>query len=324
MKIILDSEVINFHSKINTTGLTRTHETQKNLHGNFSLHTMQAGKIRMYSVYITAHTSTRASIKIESKGIYLILAEKNAFVKIPDIKNPLQERACNLIHSLELNVTIELKAGQEYGGLIIQFSPSFLQDAKPDDLAFKIFVSFVQQNKPANIALFNFVASSQLLFHIKEMKCSNTIAQLITRGSNLLEYLSANSIEKYQTRKVTPSRLYDLCIVTSYIRSNYKTPLSIPEIITGAEVSYNTVKKYFKSFTTLKVGEYVNEQRILEAIQLLLTTTDCIKSIAIRSGFPNAKKPTTFNHIFKRFVGISPSEYRIIKTNNVPLPVHLV
>lgn len=95
--------------------------------------------------------------------------------------------------------------------------------------------------------------------------------------------------------------------ILEYINLHYPEDLCLESM---AEVC-GTSPKYFSNFFKKAVGinfvEYLNKARVYHAGEMLKNTDMPVAAIAERIGLPN---PSTFAGVFKRFYGISPTEYR--------------
>jgi AraC family cel operon transcriptional repressor len=74
---------------------------------------------------------------------------------------------------------------------------------------------------------------------------------------------------------------------------------------TGKSREY--VCRLFKKATGSTIGVYLNKIRIEHACSLLKNTEADIIDIALESGFENL---STFYHLFKKEIGVSPKQYR--------------
>lgn len=95
--------------------------------------------------------------------------------------------------------------------------------------------------------------------------------------------------------------------IANYISSNYKMRISLTEMAKYLYVSVPYLSKYIKKQFGMNFSEYVNEVRLINAVDDLLYTERTIMSIALDNGFANT---TTFNELFKKRYGSTPSIYR--------------
>ena len=109
---------------------------------------------------------------------------------------------------------------------------------------------------------------------------------------------------------IEDTEVYDNDIVQyilKYVQKHYAEKISLQEIATKYSYSLNNASRLFKDKTGLSFQDYVQSVRIKESCRLLLNSTSSIPIIAQSVGYGDTK---FFNQLFKRHLGISPSEYR--------------
>ena len=99
----------------------------------------------------------------------------------------------------------------------------------------------------------------------------------------------------------------------NYIAKCCTQPLSLDEVAdyTGFNIYY--FSRLFKQVTGYSFTEYLAKQRIAYAQRLLSDSTLSITEIAFQAGF---KSIPTFNRVFKRLEGYSPSEFKEMYANS--------
>lgn len=80
----------------------------------------------------------------------------------------------------------------------------------------------------------------------------------------------------------------------------------IREVAALANLSVEAFCRYFKLRTQKTYTSFLNELRVSNASQMLMTSDLSIQDVCYRSGFNNV---SNFNRIFKRVMGASPSHY---------------
>lgn len=86
--------------------------------------------------------------------------------------------------------------------------------------------------------------------------------------------------------------------------------LSVPQICEAVDVSVSYFSRIFKRDLNTTITDYINSRRIELAKKLLLEGNDTLVHIADASGFANT---VTFSRNFKRYMGMTPNEYRTMK-----------
>ena len=98
--------------------------------------------------------------------------------------------------------------------------------------------------------------------------------------------------------------------VQKYINRHYfKEDLSIAEIANKMEVSQTYLIRLFKRNLKMTFVEYLTNVRIKNAIILMRDPTLTLSEIAELVGYNTQHY---FNNVFRRHVGISPQEYRLV------------
>ncbi len=95
--------------------------------------------------------------------------------------------------------------------------------------------------------------------------------------------------------------------VVSYIHENYTFDISREGLAATVDVHPDSLGKLFKSVTSKKLGDYINELRVKDAAKKLVETDDNVISIAFSVGFDSLR---TFNRVFPKFMNMTPEKYR--------------
>jgi two-component system, response regulator YesN len=108
--------------------------------------------------------------------------------------------------------------------------------------------------------------------------------------------------------EVTKDEVIKKC--TEYIVKHYNEDLSIKRVAGCINLSVPYFCRIFKKETGCNFVEYVTFVRLQRAVWLLRHTNDTIEQIADKLGF---NTPNYFSSTFKKYVGMSPSDYRATK-----------
>ena len=102
--------------------------------------------------------------------------------------------------------------------------------------------------------------------------------------------------------------------IVRYVNEHYMEPLTLDVIAKNMYVNYHHASKMFKKITGKSFLNYLNSIRIEKAKELCVTTRKRDYEIAKIVGIEDAYY---FSRLFKRYVGMSVSEYRkkLIKTS---------
>jgi transcriptional regulator GlxA family with amidase domain len=93
----------------------------------------------------------------------------------------------------------------------------------------------------------------------------------------------------------------------NYINSNYNTDIYIPALAKLENLSLSRYNTVFREVTGTSPSNYIKQLRLNAACEFLLSTDMPINLIGESVGYPN---PYFFSKIFKRNIGMSPTEYR--------------
>ena len=95
--------------------------------------------------------------------------------------------------------------------------------------------------------------------------------------------------------------------IKNYIEANLEYDIKIAEVARSFRYNEQYLGRIFKKETGVSFCDYINKQRIERAKKLLKETGECVINIASAVGFNNV---TYFNRIFKRNIGVTPSDFR--------------
>lgn len=93
-----------------------------------------------------------------------------------------------------------------------------------------------------------------------------------------------------------------------YIRKNLTKPLSLSEISSECSLSVPYTSRIFKKHMNMTVTEYINNEKLYYACELIRNTSMNISEIADYLGYCDV---FYFSKLFKKKFGISPSKYSI-------------
>jgi transcriptional regulator GlxA family with amidase domain len=91
------------------------------------------------------------------------------------------------------------------------------------------------------------------------------------------------------------------------IESNYSDACTIEEIIKDIPASRRNIVRRFKQVTGITPIEYLQHTRIAAAKKLLEQTDKQMTEVIFNSGYND---PKAFRKIFRKAVGMTPTEYR--------------
>lgn len=116
-----------------------------------------------------------------------------------------------------------------------------------------------------------------------------------------------NELKKNETDVLYSRHREAIYKTLEYIDKNYYIPLKIEDVSKVAMFSQSYFSYLFKSITSKTFIEYLNQLRILKAMELLKTTDKRVLDICYEVGYNNVNN---FNRLFRQQTGTSPLVYR--------------
>lgn len=106
------------------------------------------------------------------------------------------------------------------------------------------------------------------------------------------------------------SRRYrlEVRVAMAYIQQNLHRKISIKELATQCNVTETYMSKLFKAETGSTIIQYINHQKLDKAKELLRRYRS--KTVHEISSEVGIEDPFYFNRIFKKFMGMTPTQYR--------------
>jgi len=164
---------------------------------------------------------------------------------------------------------------------------------------------------------------SDLIYQLKQLLLMRTITDGQTYSKIYHQYFSLITLlEKYYQvelrsnhQKNIRGQIEDLKF---YIDNNFEKDIHLSDLADQLYVTEQYLSRIFKEQNGIGVSEYLIKRRLAKVRQLLLETEDGITDIAYSAGFSNIN---SFNRIFKKYQGMTPSAYRFevkkeLKVNN--------
>ena len=105
------------------------------------------------------------------------------------------------------------------------------------------------------------------------------------------------------TLRISPK----LLSAQEYINANYTQPLTVEEVARVCGMYPTYFRHVFKETFQVSFKEYVTQMRVAQAKLALSGGDSSISRIIEETGYTNA---TQFYHIFRRYTGMTPAEYR--------------
>lgn len=94
--------------------------------------------------------------------------------------------------------------------------------------------------------------------------------------------------------------------ILSYIKENYTSPIRLDDISAHTQISKQYCMRLFKEHMHTTINDYILELRMKHAAYLLRDTYMNVNEAADYLGFSSV---SYFSRVFKKYFGVSPSEY---------------
>lgn len=115
--------------------------------------------------------------------------------------------------------------------------------------------------------------------------------------------------QKLNTAEAYPEWLNSFLLL---VKNPQYLRLPITKLVTYTPYSYSHLSMLFRQYTGKTIISYLNELKILRAKELLRNTDYTISEIAVEL---NYESTSSLNHNFKRFTGVTPTEFRKSSTD---------
>lgn len=95
--------------------------------------------------------------------------------------------------------------------------------------------------------------------------------------------------------------------ILGYIEETLSYDISVSHMASVFNYSEKYIGRLFRKSTGKTIKEYFNEKRLIRSGELLRTTDLAVTEVSAKVGFNNV---TYFNRLFRRYYGMTPTEYR--------------
>ena len=133
----------------------------------------------------------------------------------------------------------------------------------------------------------------------EELRIHSLLLELVYLLRRESSFLRASRKEKSNNREVIEKTV-------EYVKSNLTEDLSLERLAAEAKFTPTYFHKLFKASTGKPLRDYIEEQRIKKAVNLLISTDKTLTEIAYECGFSSQ---SYFSYAFKRKMKIPPREY---------------
>lgn len=111
-----------------------------------------------------------------------------------------------------------------------------------------------------------------------------------------------------ESPRVPQHSQHSFMIMLQYIQAHYEADITLADISNTANISKNTALRYFQENIGISPVEYLIQYRISQACKMLRGSSEKIYNISVSVGYDNI---SYFCKLFKKYVGKSPTQYRL-------------
>lgn len=212
----------------------------------------------------------------------------------------------NFLEILQKNNSEELET------IVIHLFPELLKEIYKNEIP----TAIIKRNNgkqslkiSSNDLISNFIDSLEFYFEnpslvnndLLELKVKELLLLLIQ--TNYIDSVQELITDLYSTKTI---KLND--VIALHIFSN----LSVHELAKLCNMSLSSFKRAFRNLFNDSPNNYINTKKINKAKELLQVSELSISDIAYETGFND---PQYFTRLFKKRIGLSPSEFRLRHTS---------
>lgn len=121
-----------------------------------------------------------------------------------------------------------------------------------------------------------------------------------------LYLLCSAYLDSVQLSKRDRTQLDMMNTIYDYIEANYSRKLGLQDVATELGYDYSYFSRLFRKIFAVPFPEFLNNYRCGAAVKLIRNSDLSLAAIAEESGFQSVR---TFNCVFQRHMGMTPSQY---------------
>ncbi len=149
---------------------------------------------------------------------------------------------------------------------------------------------------------YNIINNLNSIDFISELQTLDTLTELKHWCLEKIDYITKNISESREKKT-------NLLIVRAveYIKENFRTEITLEEVSKEVNISPHYFSKLFKDEMGENFIDYLTNLRINTAKEIMKSSLMSVKEICYEIGYGD---PNYFSRIFKKAVGVTPTEYR--------------
>lgn len=258
-------------------------------------------------IKVFVHSINKLTMHWHKEIEILLVLEGAVSIKLRENEYEMHENDIILFNPNEVH-SIK-KASEENILLALQIQPEFY-DNYFLDFSKKVFdcKSFLHSEEQSRFNKIRHILA-KVVWEINKKRPGyelKIISNLALLGYYLINNFQHNSLD-YRSVDDFSRDMFRINNIIQYISENIKNGVTLKDVADNENLNPYYLSHYMKKTMGISFQEYVNNERLNRAIDLLLATDKTITEIAFESGFPSTK---SFNTIMKKNYDCSPSQYR--------------
>ncbi len=255
---------------------------------------------------IACHWHEEIEILVVTKGSAVLILNNDRY--------ELKEGYVAFILPNHLHLVTAL-LGDTFDFYAVVFHPDLLSSSIQDAIQQQYFDSVLQEN-----ILFPTVLSAQESKEFGIADALSDIYALFTKKEPCFEllikarlyvvwslYYQHGASSASVSERTSDYRIALVKSIIDYIHTHYESQITLDILAAYFHLSREHLCRLFKKMTRMSPIEYLNFYRISTSTRLLRETDHEISDIALEIGFNNI---SYFNRTFKRYMHVTPGEYR--------------
>ncbi|MEM8510415.1 MAG: AraC family transcriptional regulator [Bacteroidota bacterium] len=192
--------------------------------------------------------------------------------------------------------------------VVVQFSKEFVNEKLCNFPELVGIIHLIEQSK--QVLVFDNSIKSNLSERFERFSLLDNQGKLI----NLLDILNYLSVNKNRCTRLSSGvsnefrekETYRLKKIFEHINKNYQEPIVLNDIAAKVGLTPNSFSRFFKKMTNRRFIDFVNEFKIIKAVEAMNQGSVTIKEIMHISGF---NSPSYFAKQFMKYQQTTPSDY---------------
>ncbi|NOU93102.1 response regulator [Paenibacillus sp. LMG 31456] len=210
---------------------------------------------------------------------------------------------------IEMSVWLELLKRGAYNSILAETDQYLTTLMNREQLSAQVLQKFLQCFLQI---MYHFIQSKGLLSYqvLGELTTTEQLSQAVRSVADLKVWVRRTlelTILSCGTEHTLMSK------IKGYVKQHLDQPISREDIASYVNLHPDYLSRWYKKETQKSIMEYIAEEKVTMAKELLLTTDMSVSDIAMSVGYSNF---SYFSKVFKHAVSMNPNEFRKTKGQN--------